>query len=148
MPRTAVHSRNPSPADDTKRCRKCDTRAQLAEQLAQIEAAERAATRLQQARQTVIDGRAHIRARRQREADIARELDGLGRLRPSHRARRRELEAALPGLGEDLAATRERLAPILAQGPALEVYHTEGHRLMAAAAAIRVVGAALRAHRQ
>ncbi|MFI9841852.1 hypothetical protein ACIHFD_32780 [Nonomuraea sp. NPDC051941] len=42
-------------------------------------------------------------------------------MRPVHQARRRELEAVLPGLGEDLAAAQERLAPILAQGPALEV---------------------------
>ncbi|MDP4504045.1 MobF family relaxase [Nonomuraea turcica] len=97
-----------------------ETRARLAEQLAQIEAAERAATRLQQARQTVLDSREQIRLLGQHEADLARELDGLGRLRPAHRARRRELGAALPLIGEDLAAARERLAPILAEGPALE----------------------------
>lgn len=97
-----------------------ETRARLAEQLAQIEDAERAATRLQQARQTVIDGRKQIRLLQQRETDIQRELAGLGRLRSAHRARRRELEAALPRVLQDLAAARERLAPALHEGPALQ----------------------------
>ncbi|MCP2365763.1 conjugative relaxase-like TrwC/TraI family protein [Nonomuraea thailandensis] len=95
-------------------------RAQLAEQVRQVNAAEQAAHRLQQARQTVIDGREQVRRLRQREADMQRELAGLGSLRPSHRARRRELEAALPRIREDLAAVRERLAPVLEEGPALE----------------------------
>jgi hypothetical protein len=95
-------------------------RAQLAAQVRQADTAEQAARRLQQARQTVVDGREQIRRLRQREADMQRELDTLGRVRPSHRARRRELEAALPHLREDQAAVRERLAPLLAEGPALE----------------------------
>jgi hypothetical protein len=37
--------------------------------------------RLLQARQRVLDGREQIRWLRQREADITRELDGLGRMR-------------------------------------------------------------------
>ncbi|MEU8364894.1 MobF family relaxase [Nonomuraea sp. NPDC048882] len=95
-------------------------RVQLAEQARQVNAAEQAAGRLQQARQTVIDGREQIHRLRQREADIRRELDTLGRVRPSHRARRRDLEEVLPRIAEDLTAVRERLAPILAEGPSLE----------------------------
>ncbi|MGW4799226.1 hypothetical protein ACWEPC_43095, partial [Nonomuraea sp. NPDC004297] len=95
-------------------------RAQLAEQVRQIHAAEQATERRQQARRTVIDGREQIRRLLQREADIKRELDTLGRLRPSHRARRRDLETVLPRLREDLAAVRRRLAPVLEQGPALD----------------------------
>ncbi|MEV0826352.1 MobF family relaxase [Nonomuraea rubra] len=95
-------------------------RAQLAEQVGQVNAAEQAADRLQQARQTVIDGREQMRRLRQREADITRELDTLSRVRPSHRARRRDLEAVLPHLREDLAAVREHLALVLAEVPALE----------------------------
>ncbi|MEV4364567.1 MobF family relaxase [Nonomuraea sp. NPDC049625] len=96
------------------------TRARLTEQVRQIDAAEHAAHRLQQARQAVVDGREQLRQLRQDEADLQRELDGLGRLRPSHRARRRELDATLPRIREDLAAVRERLAPVLKEGPALE----------------------------
>ncbi|MEU1728953.1 hypothetical protein [Nonomuraea sp. NPDC005692] len=95
-------------------------RAHLAEQARQVEAAEQAARRLQQARQEVAGGREQIRRLVQRESRLQRELDGLDRLRPSHRARRRELEAALPRLREDLAAARERLAVVLRQSPVLE----------------------------
>ncbi|MFI9846746.1 MobF family relaxase [Nonomuraea sp. NPDC051941] len=94
--------------------------ARLTEQVRQIDAAEHAAHRLQQARQNVLDDREQLRQLREREADLQRELDGLGRLRPSHRARRRELDATLPRLREDLAAVREHLAPVLKEGPALE----------------------------
>ncbi|MEZ7132682.1 MobF family relaxase [Nonomuraea sp. AD125B] len=96
------------------------TRARLAEHVRQVDAAEHAARRLQQARQSVLDGREEIRRLRRREADLQRELDGLGNLRPSHRARRRELDAILPRIREDLAAVHERLAPVLEEGPALE----------------------------
>ncbi|MEU5869871.1 hypothetical protein ABZ815_52535, partial [Nonomuraea sp. NPDC047529] len=95
-------------------------RARLTEQARQVEAAEQAAHRLQQARQDTADGREQIRRLLQRESRLQRELDGLGHLRPSHRARRRELETALPRLRQDLAAARGRLASVLQQSPALE----------------------------
>ncbi|MEV3986744.1 hypothetical protein [Nonomuraea sp. NPDC049758] len=95
-------------------------RARLVEQARQVQAAEQAARRLQQARQDVADGREQIRRLVQRENRLQHELDGLGHLRPSHRARRRELEIALPQLCEELAAARERVALLLQQSPALE----------------------------
>ncbi|MFI7468860.1 hypothetical protein [Nonomuraea sp. NPDC049646] len=94
--------------------------ARLSQQARQVQAAEQAARWLQQARQDVAGGREQIRRLGQRESRLHRELDGLGRLRPSHRARRRELETALPRLREDLAAARERLALVLRQSLALE----------------------------
>lgn len=96
------------------------TRARLAEQVRHIDAADAAARELQRARQSVIDGREQIRRLSRREADVQRELAGLGSLRPSHRARRRELQADLPRVRAELAAVRERLEQVRRQGPALQ----------------------------
>ncbi|MFG3439965.1 hypothetical protein ACGF0J_22180 [Nonomuraea sp. NPDC047897] len=96
------------------------TRARLAEQVRQIDAAEAAGRELQHARQTVSDGRERIHQLRQREVDLQRELDSLGSLRPSHRARRRQLQADLPRVRAELVAVRERLEPVRLQGPALQ----------------------------
>ncbi|MFI7455446.1 AAA family ATPase [Nonomuraea sp. NPDC049714] len=95
-------------------------RDRLAEQVRQIDAADAAARELQRARQSVIDGREQIRRLSQREADLQRELASLGRLRPSHRARRRELQADVPRIRAELAAVRERLEQVRRQGPALQ----------------------------
>ncbi|MEV4162137.1 MobF family relaxase [Nonomuraea dietziae] len=96
-------------------------RDKLAAELRRIETAERAERRLQQARQQILEGRAEAERLRRRERELAAELEKLGSWRPSHRARRRDLvEVELPEVRERLQQLRERLAPIRAQGPAME----------------------------
>ncbi|MEV2273835.1 AAA family ATPase [Nonomuraea africana] len=96
-------------------------RDKLAANLRRVEAAERAERRLQQARQQILEGHAEASRLRQRESELAAEVENLGSLLPSHRARRRELtEVELPQVRERLEQLGERLAPIRAQGPALE----------------------------
>ncbi|MEV0201433.1 hypothetical protein AB0H81_34060, partial [Nonomuraea sp. NPDC050691] len=92
-------------------------REQSAAQVRQIEAAAAAADRLQQARQAVQDGHARLEELRGRERHIQRELD---QLRPWQRTRRRQLQDELEGLRQTQARVREHLAPVRAQGPALE----------------------------
>ncbi|WP_157255097.1 MobF family relaxase [Nonomuraea typhae] len=95
-------------------------RAQLAAQAREIETARQAAEQLRQARRQVTEGNRAVDQIHKRERAIAAELAKLGKILPSHRARRRELEAELPHLAERRAAIAEHLAPVREEGPAIQ----------------------------
>ncbi|MBT2234431.1 MobF family relaxase [Nonomuraea sp. NEAU-A123] len=92
-------------------------RANLEEQAHQIETAETAALRLQQARQAVNESRQRLAKLRRQERTIERELASL---RPWQRAHRRDLTATFTDLHRQQDRLTQQLTPILAQGPALE----------------------------
>ncbi|MFC7591648.1 MobF family relaxase [Nonomuraea antimicrobica] len=91
--------------------------ATLQEEIHRIETAEAAAHHLQQARQTIAEGRQRLTQLHRQQRTIEREL---GSLRPWHRARRRDLTATLTDLHERQNHLTQQLAPIQAQAPALD----------------------------
>ncbi|MEU6718619.1 MobF family relaxase [Nonomuraea sp. NPDC046802] len=92
-------------------------RANLEDQTCRIETAEAASHRLQQARQTVTEGRQRLAELRRQGRTVERELTSL---RPWQRARRRDLTATLTELHERQERLTQQLAPIREQGPALD----------------------------
>lgn len=92
-------------------------RANLEDQTCRIETAEAASHRLQEARQTVTEGRRRLAELRRQERTVEH---GLTSLRPWQRARRRDLTATLTDLHEGQERLNQQLAPIHAQASALD----------------------------
>ncbi|MGR6913629.1 MobF family relaxase [[Actinomadura] parvosata] len=89
----------------------------LEKQVRQIETAETAALRLQQARQAVTEAHQRLTELRRRQSAAERELDSL---RPWHRTRRRDLTATLVDLHAAHERITQELTSLRAQGPALD----------------------------